>query len=50
MTFSEYRQYDALGLAELISQGEITAAELLDLAIARAEAVNPSINAIIHPL
>ena len=50
MTFSEYRQYDALGLAELVSSGQVTAAELLELAIARAESVNPSLNAIIHPL
>ena len=50
MTFSEYRQYDALGLAELVRQKEITAAELLELAIGRAEQVNPSLNAIIHQL
>jgi amidase len=50
MNFSEYRQYDATGLAELIQKKEISAAELLETAIARAEAVNPRINAIIHPL
>lgn len=50
MTFSEYRQYDALGLAELVRSGQITAAELLDIAIARAEEVNPQLNAINLPL
>ncbi len=46
----EYRQHDALGLADLVRRGETSASELLDLAIARAEAVNPKINAIITPL
>ncbi len=50
MTFSEYRQYDALGLAQLVQSGELTAVELLEVAIARAEVINPTINAIIHPL
>lgn len=50
MTFSEYRQYDALGLAQLIREGKVTAAELLEVAIQRAEQVNPRLNAIILPL
>lgn len=50
MTFEEYRRYDALGLAELVRKGEVPASELLDLAIQRAEAVNPKINAVILPL
>ncbi|MCB0586949.1 MAG: amidase, partial [Phaeodactylibacter sp.] len=50
MTFTEYRQYDALGLAELIRKKEITAAELVEIAITRAESVNPTINAIVYPL
>lgn len=50
MTFEEYRRYDALGLAELVRKGEVSPTTLLDLAIQRAEAVNPQINAIIHPL
>lgn len=48
--FKEYANYDALGLAELIQQGQTTPLELLDTAINRAEAVNPAINAIITPL
>lgn len=50
MDFQTYRQYDGLGLADLVRQGSVTAAELTELAIARAEAVNPKLNAIIHPL
>lgn len=50
MTFEEYRSYDALGLAELVKTGRITPEELLEIAIRRAEAVNPALNAIIHPM
>lgn len=50
MKFEEYRQYDALGLANLVKTKQVTANELLNTAIARAEAVNPKINAIISPL
>ena len=48
MNFDEYRQLDAMGLAEKVARREVTAAELLDLAIARADAVNPKINAIVR--
>ena len=41
---------DATAQAELVSSGEATAEELLDAALARSEAVNPEINAIIHDL
>ena len=47
-TFEEYRRYDAVALADLVGKGEVSAGELLDVAIARAEAVNPKINAIVH--
>lgn len=50
MTFEEYRKHDALGLAKLIRKKEITASELVEIAITRAESVNPTINAIIQPL
>lgn len=46
--FKEYSQYDGLGLAALVKAGEVTPAELLDAAIARANEINPGINAIIH--
>ncbi len=50
MKFEEYRQYDAVGLAQLVARKEITPAELLDLARARAAEVNPVLNAIILDL
>jgi len=48
--FSEYGQYDALGLAELVRNKEVTPRELCEAAIQRAEAANPRLNAIIYPL
>lgn len=48
MKFDEYRQHDALGLADLVARGETTARELLDIAMARADAVNPALNAIVR--
>ena len=50
MKFEEYRQFDAMGLAELVGKGEVAASELLETAIARAEQVNPSLNGLIIPL
>ncbi len=41
---------DATALADLVRKGEATPTELVEAAIARAEKVNPSINAIILPL
>ena len=46
--FDEYEDYDALGLAELIRTGQVTAEELLDAALERVAAKNPEINAVIH--
>lgn len=48
MDFSDYAARDATGLAELVAGGEATSAELLDAALARAEAVNPELNALVH--
>ena len=42
----EFLEYDGLGLADLIKRGETSAEELLDAALARAAAINPSLNAI----
>jgi len=50
MKREEYLQYDATSLAELIRMGEVSGAEVTDAAIARAEAVNPAINAVCIPL
>lgn len=46
----DYDRYDALGLAGLVRGGEVTPAELLEEAIARAEEANPSLNAIVTPM
>jgi amidase len=48
MRFDEYRRHDATALARLIAKGDVTAKEVLETAIARAEQVNPAINAIVH--
>src|SRR5690554_963365 len=47
MRFDEYRRCDALELARLVRQGEVSPAELLELAIARTEQINPCINAVV---
>ncbi|MDT5334647.1 MAG: amidase [Mycobacterium sp.] len=48
MNFEEYRSYDATGLAKLVVDRQVSAAELLTLARERAAAVNPRINAIVR--
>lgn len=49
-TIAEYERYDATGLAELVRKREVTPAELMEEAIARAEALNPRLNALVRPL
>ena len=44
---AEYERYDGLGLAELVRKREVTAAEVLEETIARIEARNPAVNAVI---
>lgn len=48
MNFEEYVRHDALGLAEQVANGQVTAAELLELAIARADATHPALNAVVR--
>ena len=48
--FSEYHQFDGLGLAELVKTKQVTPTELLDAAIAHIEAYNPTINAVIYKM
>jgi amidase len=48
MKFEEYRKHDAVSLAGLIAKRQVSAEEVLETAIARAEQVNPAINAIVH--
>ncbi len=43
----EYQGHDAVGLAALVREGQVSAAELLAAARTRAEAVNDRINAIV---
>lgn len=47
---SDFSNYDALGQAELVATGKASPAELLEAAIARAEATNPALNFIAQPL
>lgn len=47
MSIDEYMKHDGLGLAELVRTGEVTAGELLDMALKRLDAVNPRINAVV---
>ncbi len=41
-----YSEYDAVGLSELIKSGEVSAEELLELAIENIETLNPELNAV----
>ncbi len=45
--FSEYLEFDALGLADLVRRNEISPVDLLDAAITRVEAIDPQINAVV---
>ena len=48
--FQEYRQYDGTGLAELVARGDVSPAELLAAAQARAAEVEPRLNTIGIPM
>jgi amidase len=50
MNFEEYRAHDATGLAKLVADKEVSAAELLALARQRSAAVNPRVNAIVRDI
>ncbi len=47
MVEDEYDRYDAVGLAGLISKGELAPIELIETAISRIESRNPKLNAVI---
>src|SRR5665647_420177 len=47
MAFKEYAEFDAVGLAELVRSKQVSAGELLDEAIARTDAIDPAINAVV---
>ncbi|MEV0263775.1 amidase [Streptomyces sp. NPDC050617] len=48
MRVAEYVRFDAVGLAELVADGQVTPADLETAAREAAEAVNPHINAIVE--
>ena len=47
MAFQEYEDYDAMGLAELVRQRQVTPQELLEAVIDRIEARDTTINAVV---
>src|SRR6266700_3742966 len=47
MAFKDYDSFDAVGLADLVRHGQVTAKELLDEAVARTAKVDPRINAVV---
>jgi amidase len=46
--FTEYCDYDGLGLADLIRRGEVSPAELVEAAIERIARHDPTLNAVVH--
>jgi amidase len=46
----EYSSYDAVALAELVRNKEVTPRELVSQAIANVEALNPRLNAVVHKM
>ncbi len=50
MKIPEYDRLDAMGLAELVRRGDVSAEELLEAAVERIEARNPELNAVVHEL
>jgi amidase len=50
IAFGDYVGRDGLGLAELVRRREVTAEELLEVAIARIEALDPVVNAVVTRL
>ena len=48
MTIPEYGRLDATALAALVTRGEVSAAELLEEAITRADRANAGLNAVVY--
>ncbi len=48
MHFNDYRQFDAIGLAELIQRGEVSQNEVFAAAVNAIEALNPSLHAVVR--
>jgi amidase len=48
MDLAEYTECDATQLAGHVARGEVSPVELVELAVAAIEAVNPALNAVVH--
>ncbi|GGM41908.1 amidase [Paraliobacillus quinghaiensis] len=48
MDIKTYQTYDAIGLAELVKNRQVSALELLDVSFARLEQANPRLNAVLR--
>ena len=48
MTHDEYVSHDATALAERVRVGDVTATELLEIALARIDSLNPKLNAVVR--
>ena len=46
----EFKNYDGLGLAELVHKKQVKPIELLETAVSEMETLNPQINAVIHTM
>ncbi len=49
-SFDAYDDHDALGLAALVRAGDVSPRELLDAALLRLDASNPTVNAVVQDL
>jgi amidase len=50
VTVDEYLAHDATALAQLVRDGQVTAAELLEIALGRIAVLNPTLNAVVRPM
>ncbi|PVB59585.1 amidase [Labrenzia sp. 011] len=48
MQISDYIAYDALGLADLVKSGQVSAQELFETAVRQIEDLNPGLNCVVH--
>ncbi len=48
MGFPDYAEYDGLGLAKLVREGQVTPTELTEAAIERIERHDGALNAVVH--
>ena len=50
MNFQEYIKLDGTAISTLVNKKEITAKEILEIAINRIETINPEVNAVIYKM